>query len=82
LIGKTALECARIILKEKGNQARHFSRIAKEAIRRGYKGRMEGPPEEVENRILHSFCAAMHRSEDFEGVGKGYHRLVKPDDQG
>ena len=75
LVGKPALECATIILIEHKNEPTHFVTIAKEAIKRGYKGRRPGSPDEVESRIAKSFWAAMSRSDDFESVGKGCYRL-------
>lgn len=75
LIGKTALECAQVILTELQNQPTHFSVIAKMAIARGYKGRIEGTPAEVESRLQNSFWAAMHRSKHFQSAGKGLYRL-------
>jgi hypothetical protein len=75
LVGKPALECIRTILKEHNNQPIHFSQCAKEALKRGYKGRSFGTPEEIENRTAHSFWAAMSRADDLEAVGKGCYRL-------
>jgi hypothetical protein len=80
LIGKSALDCAKIILTELNNEPIHFSTIAKMAMARGYKGRAEGSPEVVESRIQNSFWAALHRSEDFESVGKGCYRLSAPNE--
>jgi hypothetical protein len=73
--GKTAIDCAKIILTEKNNQPAHFSVIARAAMDRGYKGRSEGTREEVENRTINSFWAALHRSEEFESAGRGTYRL-------
>jgi len=73
--GKAALDCAAIILRERNNEPTHYSVIAKESLRRGYKGRSKGTPEEVETRTVQSFWAAMSRSEELEGVGKGCYRL-------
>jgi hypothetical protein len=75
LAGKTALECVRIILRERKNEPTHFSAIAREALRRGYKGRMAGTAEEVQSRTASSFWAAMSRAEDLDGTGKGCYRL-------
>ena len=74
LAGKAALECAKIILTEWG-AALHFSAIAKEAIRRGYVGRITGTQEEVESRTIQSFWAAMSRSDELESIGKGLYRM-------
>lgn len=78
--GKSALECAKLILKRSRNRAIHYSAIAKKSMNRGYRGRVEGSPEEVETRTISSFWAALHRSSEFEGVGKGRYRLVNPDE--
>jgi hypothetical protein len=74
LAGKPALECARIILAER-NSPVHFSVIAKEALRRGYIGRMSGSKEEIESRTVQSFWAALSRSDDMESVGRGLYQL-------
>lgn len=75
LTGKPALECARIIFAERKNAPTHFSVIAREAMRRGYRGRSAGSTEEVENRTINSFWAAMSRADDMESVGKGLYRV-------
>ncbi|GEM_PF-5023743 len=75
LIGKPALDCARIILTELNNEPTHFSTIAQMAMARGYKGRAEGSQAEVESRVQNSFWAALHRSQDFESAGKGCYHL-------
>ena len=82
MIGKAALECAKIILEERGNEPTHFSAIAKAAMARGYRGRAEGSQEEVESRVQNSFWAALHRSENFVGTGKGCYRLHVPAAEG
>lgn len=74
-VGKTALTCARIMLEENDNEALHFSAIARKALQRGYRGRATGNQEEIESRTVNSFWAALHRSDDFEPVGKGCYRL-------
>ena len=76
MVGKPALECVRIILREHNNKPLHFAAIAKEAMRRGYKGRSQGSQEEIESRTANSFWAAMSRSDDLESVGKGLYRAV------
>jgi hypothetical protein len=75
LVGKTSLQCARVILAEGKNAPLHFSKIAREAIHRGYKGRTTGDRETVENRISTSFWAALSRAEDVESTGRGYYKL-------
>jgi len=84
LVGKTALECARTILGEHKNEPMHFAEIAKEAMRRGYKGRASGSPEKVESRTIQSFWAAMSRAEDFEATGKGCYwvKVLESGDRG
>lgn len=77
LAGKTSLECAMVILTEKKNEPTHFSSIAKEAMRRGYQGRTSGTSDEVEQRTIKSFWASMSRSDDLDGVGRGFYRLKK-----
>lgn len=75
LAGKTALECAKIILTGNNNEPMHFSAIAKEALRRGYKGRGDGDRDQVETRTIQSFWAALHRSNDFLKAGRGNYQL-------
>jgi len=74
-IGRTALDCAVIIMRERKNEAIHYSEIAKEAMRRGYRGRSHGSEAAIESRVVQSFWATLHRSERFESVGKGIYRL-------
>jgi hypothetical protein len=45
LSGRTALECAEIILTENHNQPMHFAVVARKAMARGYKGRTSGSAE-------------------------------------
>src|SRR6266496_4570076 len=75
LAGRTALHCAEAILADHNNEPMHFSTIAKEAMKRGYKGRAEGDKDAIEATVTKSFWAAMSRSDDFEGVGKGMYKL-------
>jgi HB1, ASXL, restriction endonuclease HTH domain len=75
-VGKSALDCARVILEEHSNEPMHFSDIARAAMARGYRGRAEGTPSEVESRVQNSFWAALHRSGDFASAGKGCYRLA------
>jgi hypothetical protein len=75
MIGETALNCANHILAEGHNAPLHFAEIAKQAIKRGYRGRAAGTPSEVEQRTIQSFWAALHRSEHFEPTGKGCYRI-------
>jgi len=75
LAGKTSLQCARIILRERGNAGTHFSAIVREAMRRGYRGRVDGSPEVVETTLMKSFWAALSRANDMEKVGNGMYRL-------
>jgi len=75
LAGKTALECVMTILVENGNEPQHFSTIAKEALSRGYVGRLSGNKEEVETRTTTSFWSAMSRSDELENVGAGRYKL-------
>jgi hypothetical protein len=69
LEGKTIEESAVIILTERGNQPTHFTALAEEAHRRGYRGRSP-------NLSPDSFQTMMDRkSEVFERVGGGKYRL-------
>lgn len=71
LAGKSAIECGRIILADNNNRPMHVATIAKEALRRGYVGKMKGDPDAVEFRTVQSFWAAIHRSSFFAHQGGG-----------
>jgi hypothetical protein len=73
--GLSSLECARIVLQERDNEPMHYSQLAREILKRGYKGRKSGSDEEVEQRTTQSLWAALSRSEQFLGTGNGFYKL-------
>lgn len=73
--GKSAAQCARLILECHAGGPMHYIAVAKEALERGYRGRTTGTPEEIEIVTIKSFWAAMSRSEELESVGKGQYQL-------
>lgn len=86
LAGRTSFECAKQILADNNNRRMHFGEIAREAILRGYVGKPSDEPLEkdaMQHRVAQSFWAMMHRAPGtFRKFGKGYFRLIEPDEEG
>ena len=66
--GVKAVECCFRILRERGNQPMNALAMAREAIRRGYRGKTKGDADEVLLTTAKSFWAALGRDQRFEEV--------------
>jgi hypothetical protein len=75
LQGKTAIECCEQIIRGHGNLPMNALTIAREAIRRGYRGKVEGGPDDVLMTTAKSFWARMGRDPRFFRVKSEVFRL-------
>jgi hypothetical protein len=73
LRGKTIVECATTILRERRNEPLHYRDIAIAAMSRGYKGRSDDS-----KKIARSFAQTLLRLDEFKAVGNGNFRLNDP----
>ena len=72
-----AVDCCALILRENDNDPMNALTMAREAIRRGYRGKARGSEDEVLLTTAKSFWAALGRDERFEEVRPLVFRLKK-----